>query len=337
MDTIDGTDIQAVSAFRSGFAATRRELKPTDSSKQTHLDRLPHEILLNIFSHLLDHEKYFNETSIRNSRNARFRMSVSYMSDQTVDLRNAALVCRHLKPAAQEVLLRTICVDDQRCGPNKATSLLPIVGRHSDTPTGDLISFPRSKMFKLIRVLMDTPHLRERVKQLHITLLAFRYSDGWNPAIKKLQEDVSASLAHFQKPAGSTSNVQSRPAFAAWLTHYGSPGVKEVVLSNEKLSFWMAVLVALLPKLQSLRLWDIQSSVHKFQNVDAMNRFTHPLPSLIRSMLSHPGTSFSLLHTISLPIFGPYGISILTVLPPRQDRRHPAPTRPHTRLDSPLQ
>lgn len=77
----------------------------------------------------------------------------------------------------------------------------------------------------------------------------------------------------------------------------------------------MTALLTLLPKLQSLRLWDTNAGIHKIESMAELRWVTSPLVPLIRSTLLHSSIPFAILHSISLPVYGPYDILVLACLP----------------------
>ncbi|KAF2445536.1 hypothetical protein P171DRAFT_484213 [Karstenula rhodostoma CBS 690.94] len=255
----------------------------------------------------LDHMKYFFETSILLARTAKWDSweSALAMSMKAVDLRNAGRLCRSITPVAQELLFYTICIDDQKRGPIVPSYLFSI----------------QSRMFKLIRLLIDNPHLRGLVKQLHISLLPFRYSNARNAAIDKLVEDTACFLAPGQDrlgPLAATRNKSKKKpisSLAVWLRRWSSPGETAVAISRQQLSFWLTELLALLPKLQCLRLWDIHTGIHSFGSVAEVRCVTEPIPLLVRSALLCSPVAFEMLRYVSLPAYGPCDVLVLDSLP----------------------
>ncbi|KAJ4347220.1 uncharacterized protein N0V89_011159 [Didymosphaeria variabile] len=299
-----------------------KTIKTSENLAPVRLDRLPSEIILIILSHLLDHDKLFAKTCIKYARIAHVKKSVFLIPDETMSLRNSAILCRSIMPAAQELLLHTICIDDQKRGPSNPTSIFSMMGRiYNQHPSG-LLPFSQSKLFRLIRLLINTPHLRKHVKQLHISLPACRYSNGQHAAVNKLEDEVVSALEpEVDGSARTGALVPAKAQFLGFgplktlLGQWKSRGESDVAMSHEQLCVWLKTLLVLLPNLQSLRLWDIHSYSAESESWADLRRKTEPLPRIIRTCLSSSLIAFEKLCYISIPVYQASGVLILLDLP----------------------
>jgi hypothetical protein len=226
MDPSRSMEVFLAVQARRDFSHIRRNVKIPKTSasiKPVRLDRLPPEIILAILSHLFDHEKFFVESCIKFSRTADWQPPLPVISQETTDLRNAALTCQNIMPIAQDSLFHTVCIDDQKRDQTYPTSLFSIVGMRFKIYPSGLIPFAQSTLFKFIRLLINTPHLRGHVKQLHISLTPNRYSDDRDAAMYKVVEDLAALFQAEQDSlsssaaTGKNSKKTALSRFAAWL------------------------------------------------------------------------------------------------------------------------
>ncbi|KAL1595105.1 hypothetical protein SLS60_009792 [Paraconiothyrium brasiliense] len=325
MDASLRTTVILAEQARRTSSNVNKTFKATDSLDHVRLDRLPPEILLNIFSHLLDHGKFFEKTCIKYARTAHVKNSIHMISNETINLRNATILCRNMMSLAQGLLFHTICIDDQRRGSSRYTSISSMIGMILNGYPSGLLPFSQSKLFRFIRLLINTPCLRLYVKQLHISLPACHYSNELEGAINELENEVASTLGYLRLHRSGPKRTgilvpakahfrpfsQLKTLFERWKPQRES----EVAMSTQQLCVWLKALLMLLPNLQTLRLWDIHSGPTEHEPWNYVRRVTEPLPHLVKVCLSSPLTAFETLRYISIPVYGLSGALILWNLP----------------------